>query len=55
MKAAGRTGAVITLAGALALVPITAPTAQAADTGITVSRIVINGGKPVAEPVAGLR
>lgn len=47
MKAAGRTGAVITLAGALALVPITAPTAQAADTGITVSRIVINGGKPV--------
>lgn len=47
MKAAGRTGAVITLAGALALVPITATTAQAADTGITVSRIVINGGKPI--------
>ncbi|MEU9199710.1 hypothetical protein [Streptomyces sp. NPDC048332] len=47
MKAAGRTGAVITLAGALALVPITAPTAQAADTGITVSRIVVNGGKSV--------
>ncbi|MEU1467559.1 hypothetical protein ABZ434_04990 [Streptomyces sp. NPDC005761] len=44
---AGRTGAVITLAGALALVPVTAPTAQAADTGVTVSRIVINGGKPV--------
>ncbi|MFD7862737.1 hypothetical protein [Streptomyces sp. NPDC059783] len=47
MKAAGRTSAVITLVGALALVPITAPTAQAADTGITVSRIVVNGGKPV--------
>ncbi|WP_285564864.1 hypothetical protein [Streptomyces sp. RTGN2] len=47
MRTAGRTGAVVAVAGALALVPITAPTAQAADTGITVSRIVVNGGRPV--------
>ncbi|MFE9909223.1 hypothetical protein [Streptomyces clavifer] len=35
------------VAGALALSAFTAPTAQAAGTGITVSRIVVNGGKPV--------
>ncbi|WP_406453740.1 hypothetical protein OG782_22770 [Streptomyces sp. NBC_00876] len=43
----GRTGVVAALAGALALSAFTAPTAQAADTGITVSRIVVNGGKPI--------
>lgn len=43
----GRTGAVAALVGALALSALTAPTARAADTGIEVSRIVINGGKPL--------
>ncbi|MCM2412314.1 hypothetical protein [Streptomyces sp. RKAG290] len=43
----GRTGAVTVLAGALALSAFTAPAAQAADTGITVSGIVVNGGKPI--------
>ncbi|WP_202533626.1 MULTISPECIES: hypothetical protein [unclassified Streptomyces] len=43
----GRTGAVAALAGALALSALTAPPATAADTGITVSRVVVNGGKPV--------
>ncbi|MEU2245897.1 hypothetical protein [Streptomyces sp. NPDC019224] len=43
----GRTGAVAALAGALALTALTAPTARAADTGITVSRVVVNGGKPI--------
>ncbi|MEU9951523.1 hypothetical protein [Streptomyces sp. NBC_01336] len=47
MKAGSRTGAVTALAGALALASFTAPAAQAADTGMTVSRIVINGGKPI--------
>jgi hypothetical protein len=31
----------------MALVTFAAPTAQAADTGISVSKIVINGGKPI--------
>ncbi|WP_203601953.1 hypothetical protein [Streptomyces sp. SID9727] len=44
---AGRTGTVAALAGALALSAFTAPTARAADTGITVSRVVVNGGKPI--------
>ncbi|MFD7430906.1 hypothetical protein ACFV6Z_28240 [Streptomyces sp. NPDC059818] len=35
------------LAGALVLSAFTAPTAQAAGTGITVTGIVVNGGKPV--------
>ncbi|MFB8084344.1 hypothetical protein [Streptomyces sp. NPDC055992] len=43
----GRTGAVAALAGALALSAFTAPTAEAADTGITVSQVVVNGGKPI--------
>ncbi|MFD5113171.1 hypothetical protein ACFWNG_12760 [Streptomyces sp. NPDC058391] len=47
MKAGSRTGTVATLVGALALSAFTAPTAEAADTGITVSSVVINGGKPV--------
>ncbi|TWG05115.1 hypothetical protein [Streptomyces brevispora] len=47
MKAGSRTGAVTALAGALVLSAFTAPTAQAAGTGITVTGIVVNGGKPV--------
>ncbi|MEU9452230.1 hypothetical protein [Streptomyces sp. NPDC048277] len=44
---AGRSGSAVVLAGALALGAFTAPTAQAADTGITVTELVINKGKPV--------
>ncbi|MEU1313539.1 hypothetical protein [Streptomyces tibetensis] len=47
MKTGRRTVAVATLAGALGLSVLNAPTAQAADTGITVSDIVINNGKPI--------
>ncbi|MEV0172949.1 hypothetical protein AB0I00_17755 [Streptomyces sp. NPDC050803] len=44
---AGRSGSAVALAGALALVAFTAPAAEAADTGITVSNLVINNGKPI--------
>ncbi|MBC2904099.1 hypothetical protein [Streptomyces cupreus] len=44
---AGRSGSAVALAGALALVAFTAPAAEASDTGITVSNLVINNGKPV--------
>ncbi|MFE4663741.1 hypothetical protein ACFRI7_02790 [Streptomyces sp. NPDC056716] len=47
MKTDRRTVAVATLVGALGLSVLNAPTAQAADTGITVSGIVINNGKPI--------
>lgn len=47
MQAGMRTGAVAVLAGALALGVFTAPTAEAADTGITVSKVVVNAGDPV--------
>ncbi|MFD5568208.1 hypothetical protein [Streptomyces cadmiisoli] len=47
MKTGRRTVAVATLVGALGLSVLNAPTAQAADTGITVSDIVINNGKPI--------
>ncbi|WP_328904950.1 hypothetical protein OG230_19220 [Streptomyces sp. NBC_00234] len=47
MKAGSRTGTAAAIVGALALSVFSAPTAQAADTGITVSSVVINGGKPV--------
>ncbi|UUU31518.1 hypothetical protein JIX56_17280 [Streptomyces sp. CA-210063] len=47
MKTGRRTVAVATLAGALALSVLNAPAAQAADTGITVSDVVINNGKPI--------
>ncbi|MFF7373881.1 hypothetical protein ACIP4Q_23700 [Streptomyces massasporeus] len=47
MKTGRRTVAVATLVGALGLSVLNAPTAQAADTGITVSGIVINNGKPI--------
>lgn len=44
----GRTGTVaVALAGALALAAATAPAAQAADTGITVSQVVLNKGGPI--------
>ncbi|MGW0627947.1 hypothetical protein [Streptomyces sp. NPDC002758] len=44
---AGRSGSAVVLAGALALGAFTAPSAEAADTGITVSNLVVNKGKPV--------
>ncbi|MFS0692556.1 hypothetical protein [Streptomyces nitrosporeus] len=47
MKAYGRTGVVGVIAGALALSAFAAPTARAADIGIRVSQVVINGGKPI--------
>ncbi|QFQ99784.1 hypothetical protein F9278_30610 [Streptomyces phaeolivaceus] len=47
MKTGRRTVAVAALVGALGLSVLNAPTAQAADTGITVSDIVINKGKPI--------
>ncbi|MFI1566135.1 hypothetical protein ACH4ZX_24285 [Streptomyces sp. NPDC020490] len=47
----GRTGAVTVtataLAGALAFTVFAAPAAQAADTGITVTGMVVNNGKPI--------
>ncbi|MEH0423827.1 hypothetical protein [Streptomyces sp. B21-083] len=42
-----RTAAVIATAGALALSVLNAPAAQAKDTGIVLSDLVINNGKPV--------
>ncbi|MFJ2115888.1 MULTISPECIES: hypothetical protein [unclassified Streptomyces] len=47
MKTGGRTVAAAVLVGALGLSALNAPAAQAADTGITVSDIVINNGKPI--------
>ncbi|MDX3131560.1 hypothetical protein PV367_17615 [Streptomyces europaeiscabiei] len=47
MKSGRRTVAVAALVGALGLSVLNAPTAHAADTGITVSDIVINKGKPI--------
>ncbi|MFE8960322.1 hypothetical protein [Streptomyces iakyrus] len=47
MKTGRRTAAVATLVGALGLSVLNAPAAQAADTGIAVSDIVINKGKPI--------
>lgn len=47
MKTGRRTVAVATLVGALGLSVLNAPAANAADTGITVSDIVINKGKPI--------
>lgn len=44
----GRTVAMVTaLAGTLALSALTAPAAHAADTGIKVSNVVVNNGKPI--------
>jgi hypothetical protein len=47
MKSGRRTVAVATLVGALGFSVLNAPAAHAADTGITVSDIVINKGKPI--------
>ncbi|MFF3638726.1 hypothetical protein [Streptomyces sp. NPDC002250] len=44
---AGRSGSAVALAGALALGAYAAPYAAAADTGVTVSNLVVNKGKPV--------
>ncbi|MFG2264683.1 hypothetical protein [Streptomyces sp. NPDC048720] len=44
---AGRSGSAVALAGALALGAYAAPSAAAADTGVTVSNLVVNKGKPV--------
>ncbi|WP_217237001.1 hypothetical protein [Streptomyces sp. AC555_RSS877] len=43
----GRSGSAVALAGALALGAFTAPPAEAADTGITVTNLVLNKGKPI--------
>ncbi|MET7287733.1 hypothetical protein [Streptomyces sp. NPDC005573] len=43
----GRTGSAAVLAGALALGAFAAPSAEAADTGVKVSNLVVNGGKPI--------
>ena len=43
----GRTGTAAALAGALALVAFASPAAEAADTGITVSNLVVNNGRPI--------
>lgn len=47
MRTGRRIAAVATLVGALGLSALSAPTAHAADTGITVSNIVVNNGKPI--------
>src|SRR4051812_40411247 len=47
MNTGRRTVAVATLVGALGFSVLNAPAAQAADTGITVSDIVVNDGKPI--------
>ncbi|WEH41260.1 hypothetical protein [Streptomyces sp. AM 2-1-1] len=48
MKAIRRSGTVVALAGALALTALsTAPAARAASTGISVTNVVVNGGKPI--------
>ncbi|WP_299530559.1 hypothetical protein [uncultured Streptomyces sp.] len=48
MKASRRSVTALALAGGVALAALTvAPAAQAASTGITVSNIVVNGGKPI--------
>jgi hypothetical protein len=44
---AGRSTIVAAVAGALALTAFAAPAAEAADTGITVSNVVVNGGRPI--------
>lgn len=43
----GRSGTVTALAGALALGVLSVPPAQAADTGITVTKMVVNGGTTI--------
>ncbi|MFF1837032.1 hypothetical protein ACFVXE_22925 [Streptomyces sp. NPDC058231] len=47
MNAGRRTGTVAALVGALALSALTVSPAEAADTGITVSKVVVNKGRPV--------
>ncbi|MEU2281222.1 hypothetical protein ABZ614_04475 [Streptomyces sp. NPDC013178] len=47
MRTGRRFVAAATLAGALGVSVLSAPAAQAADTGVTVSDIVINKGKPI--------
>ncbi|MER6678332.1 hypothetical protein [Streptomyces sp. NPDC000983] len=47
MRSGRPTAVVAGLTGALALCLLNAPAAQAQDTGITVSNIVVNGGEPI--------
>ncbi|MEU4085720.1 hypothetical protein ACWD4F_05570 [Streptomyces aureus] len=47
MNPGRRIGTVAALAGALALTALTAPQAQAASTGVTVSNVVVNKGLPI--------
>lgn len=51
----GRPGPVAVLVGALALTALTSAPAQAASTGITVSDIVVNGGKPIVVGTADVK
>ncbi|MEU7471364.1 hypothetical protein AB0A94_23055 [Streptomyces sp. NPDC044984] len=48
----GRSALVTALTGALALGVCTATPAQAADTGVTVSNVVVNNGKPIVVGVS---
>ncbi|MHC3451201.1 hypothetical protein [Streptomyces prasinus] len=48
----GRSALTAALTGALALVAFTAPPARAADTGVTVTNMVVNKGKPIVVGVS---
>ena len=50
MRAGRSSGSAVVLVGALALGAFAVPSAAAADTGITVTKMVVNNGKPVARP-----
>ncbi|MFF4120352.1 hypothetical protein ACFY0P_43895 [Streptomyces sp. NPDC001714] len=52
MRAGRSSGSAVVLAGALALGAFAAPSAAAADTGITVTGMVVNKGKPVVVGVS---
>ena len=51
---AGRSGFAVVVAGTLALGAFTAPSAQAADTGVKVSNLVVNKGKPIIVGTSGV-
>ncbi|MFF9316654.1 hypothetical protein ACF1BP_07310 [Streptomyces sp. NPDC014735] len=50
---AGRSGFAVVVAGTLALGAFTAPSAQAADTGVKVSNLVLNKGRPIIVGTSG--
>lgn len=53
MRAHIRIRTTATLMGAVALAAFASPSAEAADTGITVTKIVINNGKPIVLGLSG--